>query len=307
MINKSNDHHRKNKKMTSSNNNQNGSKVIFQECKSDQDEVHSVIEQISKLYNEFQSQCPAQLFDLSNIAILYRTSSQTRIIEEILNRSNLKYAIAGGVSFYQRKEIMEITTFLKALDNDRDDMSLTALFKTNLNYFKGIGDKMIEKIIKYGRSQAEPLSFQQSLFKIQKIDGISPKIRNQIKDFLKNVIIVLRRMRDDPNHTVADLIQRALELLDYHHHLQTVIKDKITAADKWANVMEFVKIAREFDAKQTQKKIEFENDSDSDMISNDNSKVFALNVVLNEEYGNSAELLFVFIKLFLYPFFGSYL
>merc|ERR1712154_291219 len=126
-------------------NSNNGDKVIFEECKSDQDEVHFIISKISEIYLK-QSQKP---LNLDHIAILYRTSAQTRVIEEKLNDSNLRYTIAGGATFYERKEIMELTIFLKMLNNESDDQSIINLMKSSLDLFKGIGDGMIGKIVEY--------------------------------------------------------------------------------------------------------------------------------------------------------------
>ena len=60
----------------------------------------------------------------SEIAILYRTNSQSRAIEEALRRANIKYKIIGGLSFYQRKEIKDILSYLRFVVNQNDEQAL---------------------------------------------------------------------------------------------------------------------------------------------------------------------------------------
>ncbi|MFM7328405.1 MAG: ATP-dependent helicase [Bacteroidota bacterium] len=81
---------------------------------------------------------------LSEFAVLYRTNSQSRAIEEALRRMNIKYRVVGGLSFYQRKEIKDILAYLRYSINQQDE----AAFRRIINLPKrGIGDSTIDKII----------------------------------------------------------------------------------------------------------------------------------------------------------------
>lgn len=80
----------------------------------------------------------------SDFAILYRTNSQSRAIEESLRRLNIKYKVVGGLSFYQRKEIKDLLAYLRFTLNQSDEAS----FRRIINLPKrGIGDSTIDKII----------------------------------------------------------------------------------------------------------------------------------------------------------------
>lgn len=80
----------------------------------------------------------------SDFAILYRTNSQSRVLEEALRRSNIKYKIIGGLSFYQRKEIKDLLAYLRFSVNHQDEIS----FKRIINLPKrGIGASSVDKII----------------------------------------------------------------------------------------------------------------------------------------------------------------
>ncbi len=80
----------------------------------------------------------------SDFAILYRTNSQSRAIEEALRKMNLSYKIVGGLSFYQRKEIKDLMAYLRFTVNPMDEEA----FKRIINYPKrGIGDTSVERIL----------------------------------------------------------------------------------------------------------------------------------------------------------------
>ncbi len=80
----------------------------------------------------------------SEVAILYRTNSQSRSMEDALRRMNIKYKIVGGLSFYQRKEIKDLLAYLKYTINTNDEQSLRRII--NLPK-RGIGDSSIDKVI----------------------------------------------------------------------------------------------------------------------------------------------------------------
>jgi DNA helicase-2/ATP-dependent DNA helicase PcrA len=79
----------------------------------------------------------------SDFAILYRTNAQSRIFEEALRKRNIPYRVYGGISFYQRKEIKDMLSYLRLTVNHQDDEAL----KRIVNYpARGIGDVTVEKL-----------------------------------------------------------------------------------------------------------------------------------------------------------------
>ncbi|MFT6881697.1 MAG: DNA helicase-2/ATP-dependent DNA helicase PcrA [Marinoscillum sp.] len=79
-----------------------------------------------------------------DFAILYRTNSQSRAMEEALRRNNLKYRVVGGLSFYQRKEIKDLIAYLRLLVNPNDEQAM----RRSINLPKrGIGPGTIEKMV----------------------------------------------------------------------------------------------------------------------------------------------------------------
>ena len=83
-------------------------------------------------------------FSNSNFAVLYRTNSQSRAIEEALRRTGINYRVYGGISFYQRKEVKDLLAYLRFTINQNDEQSLRRI----INFpRRGIGKTTIEKII----------------------------------------------------------------------------------------------------------------------------------------------------------------
>jgi len=97
----------------------------------------------------------------SDFAILYRTNAQSRIFEEALRKRNIPYKIYGSISFYQRKEIKDLISYLRILVNSNDDEAL----KRIINYpVRGIGNTTLEKL--------EEIANQNNIGIWQVIDGL---------------------------------------------------------------------------------------------------------------------------------------
>lgn len=126
-------------------------------------------------------------YGYSDFAILYRTNAQSRIFEEALRKKNLPYKIYGGLSFYQRKEIKDVTAYFRLVVNPNDEEA----FKRVINYpARGIGDTTVNKLVGAATAHSvslwevicRPLDFGLSINK-----GIHTKIqgfRELIEEFI---------------------------------------------------------------------------------------------------------------------------
>src|SRR6185437_11622955 len=108
---------------------------------------------------------------------LYRTNAQSRVIEEVLLKSNIEYNIVGGTKFYDRKEIKDLLAYLRLIANPDDDISLLRAINVPK---RGIGATSIDKISRY--AQEHDLSLFQALNEIDFI-GLSGKIANAAAKF----------------------------------------------------------------------------------------------------------------------------
>jgi len=113
-----------------------GHKIKLIKALTDQEEAKRIADLVLEQKNRYH---------LMNkeIAILYRTNSQSRPFEEWLRRLNIPYRVYGGMSFYQRKEVKDVIGYLRLIVNPSDEEALRRI----INYpRRGIGDATLEKI-----------------------------------------------------------------------------------------------------------------------------------------------------------------
>ena len=128
-----NNKQRKEKNLWTQNND--GEKITYHKAENEKDEANYVKNEIQKLIDNG--------VEKSNIAVLYRTNAQSRIIEEELLHHNIPYKVVGSFYFYNRKEIKDLISYLKLIYNPHDDISLLRIINTPK---RGIGLKTIENL-----------------------------------------------------------------------------------------------------------------------------------------------------------------
>ncbi len=120
--------------------NDEGPKLKLFRALTDNDEGMNVSQEIFNLHRNTQS-------PYTNMAILYRTNSQSRAMEDSLRKLNIPYRIYGGLSFYQRKEIKDLLGYFRLVMNPKDEDAL----KRIINYpARGIGKTTLDKLTLYG-------------------------------------------------------------------------------------------------------------------------------------------------------------
>ena len=128
--------------------NEEGEKIKIYRALSDADEANFVASNIWELHNSAQRK-------FTDFAILYRTNSQTRAFEDSLRRKNIPYRVYGGLSFYQRKEVKYLVSYLRLLINENDGEALSRI----INYpVRGIGETTQNKLIVFADSHSISVS-----------------------------------------------------------------------------------------------------------------------------------------------------
>jgi DNA helicase-2/ATP-dependent DNA helicase PcrA len=170
----------------------------------------------------------------NDFAILYRTNSQSRAMEEALRRRNIKYRVVGGISFYQRKEIKDVLAYLRFTLNTNDEQSLRRI----INYPKrGIGESTVSKLIvsadDHGTSLWEILSNINSFM----VGRTAAAIENFITQ-IKNFIIIAE---------TKDAFEAASEISQASGLLTELYEDKtIEGLSRFENVQELLNGIKEF-------------------------------------------------------------
>lgn len=113
-----------------------GEKIVFKQLSSDRNEAEEVCDRIRERKNE--TSC-----SYGDMAILYRTNSQSRAFEDALRLRNIPYVLYGGVSFYSRKEIKDVLAYFRLVVNNNDDDAFARI----INYpARGIGQTSLDRL-----------------------------------------------------------------------------------------------------------------------------------------------------------------
>ena len=170
----------------------------------------------------------------SNFAVLYRTNSQSRSIEEALRRIGLKYKVFGGVSFYQRKEVKDLLAYLRFSINHNDEQS----FRRIINYpRRGIGQTSVDKIITV--SNKEDISLWEVLNRSSEL--LNSRINNLLSPFKDLIISFSNFSKNNDAYTTASHIASNSGLL------KELWDDRsIEGISRYENVQELLNSIKEF-------------------------------------------------------------
>jgi len=140
----------------------------------------------------------------SDIAILYRTNSQSRIFEEYLRRYNIAYRVFGGLSFYQRKEVKDLLAYLRLTANKRDEEAL----KRIINFpRRAIGKVTIDKI------SAMAADSGKTMWECLPLVQVSAKAKNSIHGFVKMINVFTKKASESNAYEVAIYVAKNSGLL----------------------------------------------------------------------------------------------
>ena len=106
--------------------------------------------------------------EYKDMAILYRTNAQSRIFEEKLKQRNIPYAIVRGISFYDRKEIKDLMSYLKVVDSGMDDLSVKRIINVPK---RGIGQTTINRLQEF--AIMNQMSFLDAVFNADEIPEVA--------------------------------------------------------------------------------------------------------------------------------------
>ena len=180
--------HRKDKKLWTDN--EVGDKIIYYRAVNEKDEASYVVSEINKLIESGTSK--------SDIAVLYRTNAQSRVMEEALLKINIPYKVVGSFYFYNRKEIKDLIAYLKLIYNTNDDISLQRIINVPK---RGIGLKTIENLVNEANlrnvSMYDVISSGKELnFKLM-IEGIRSRLDRYSLTELVDLVLEKSGMREE--------------------------------------------------------------------------------------------------------------
>lgn len=219
--------------------NKSGADIIYFQAVDERDEARFVIEQLQNLQRTENKK-------LGDMAILYRTNTQSRIFEEMLIKSGISYNMVGGLKFYERKEIKDIIAYLRVIFNPADSLSLLRIINVPK---RGIGDASLAKIQAY--AAANNVSLFEAVSNAAAIDGLSSRFVSKLDD-LAGIIFELMNIASEA--PVEDLIDRVLRDTGYLEELENERTPQ--AQSRIDNLHELISVAQEFAASEEENNLE---------------------------------------------------
>ncbi|PYI51231.1 DNA helicase PcrA [Paenibacillus flagellatus] len=213
-----------------------GSKLVRYEAGSEHEEGYFVAGEILKNYKQGKP--------YSHHAILYRTNAQSRVIEEILIKSDIPYQIVGGIKFYDRKEIKDILAYLRLISNPDDDISLRRIINVPK---RGIGDTTLDKLAEAAAARGV------SIFAVlEQADGLdlSARFKGTLLDFygmIRNLNAMIEYL------SVTELTEKMLEMTGYREELRR--ENTIESKSRLENIDEFLSVTLDFEKRSEEKSL----------------------------------------------------
>src|SRR5947209_13260382 len=163
-----------------------GAKIGYYEAPDGENEALFIANTIEKLLSKDPTQ---------RVAVLYRTNFQSRQIEEALRRYGRKYLVIGGFSFYQRAEVKDLLSYLKALNSPQDSIALLRIINTPA---RGIGKGTIEQIESYALEHGT--SLWNALPRMIEEKAFPTRAESAIKSFLRTREDLTEAVQTKPLH-----------------------------------------------------------------------------------------------------------
>ncbi|MGO4369726.1 DNA helicase PcrA [Paenibacillus sp. MCAF20] len=205
-----------------------GDLISLYQADSEHEEGYYVTGEIRKNVNKGRK--------FSHHAILYRTNAQSRVIEEILIKSDIPYQIVGGVKFYDRKEIKDILAYLRLISNPDDDISLVRIINVPK---RGIGDTTVSKL------EEEAARRGTSVFRVLadlgdvEVNGRTRTLLNEFYGIIDNLTRMVEYL------SVTELTEKILELSQYRMELQR--ENTLESKARLENIDEFLSVTMDFE------------------------------------------------------------
>ena len=210
-----------------------GHEISLYQANDEADEALNLIREVKRL---------SLTESLSDMAVLYRTNSQSRAIEEACMANNIPYKVVGGLKFYDRKEIKDIVAYLKLIYNTSDSQSLRRIINVPK---RSIGPATVEKLLDI--STKSEIKFMDILAEIDKYDEFSVGVKVKLTEFYNMIF----DFKDAFNK--MDLPAFVGYVIDKSGYMQDIKnnEDETTIETKTDNLQEFISVAKEFQPTDT--------------------------------------------------------
>ena len=172
----------------------------------ERDEAEFVAEEITTLSSG------ARALGYRDIAVLYRTNSQSRALEESLRKRAIPYRLVGAVRFYDRREIRDLMSYLKLIANPADDEAFLRAVSVPR---RGLGDATLETLATIAREAGRPML--EIAADSARLASLRPAARQALADFSA---LILRQRENAKDSSVDELLRNVIEEIRFADHLK---------------------------------------------------------------------------------------
>ncbi|MDD2957359.1 MAG: DNA helicase PcrA [Lachnospiraceae bacterium] len=215
-----NNHSRKAKTLWTANGD--GDKVNYHQFMSAYDEAEYIAGDISKKVRQGE-------FQYKDCAVLYRTNAQSRLFEEKFLLANIPYKIIGGINFYARREIKDLLSYLKTVDNAKDDLAVRRIINVPR---RGIGATTITRVQDFAASK--DMNFYDALRQAERITGIG-RSAAKVAPFVAFIQTLRSKLE---YYSVKELLEDIIEQTGYVKELEA--EDTDEAKERIENIDELI-------------------------------------------------------------------
>ncbi len=206
-----------------------GEKIVVFEAQDELEEAQYISAEVQRMVASGKR--------ISDFAVLYRTNVQSRAIEEAFLRRNIPYVIVGGFRFYDRKEIKDIISYLKVIQNPADGQSIKRVINEPR---RGIGATTVTKMEEYADKFG--YSLYRTMVEIDEVDDIGDSAKKKIKGFVD--LIEDLRLKEK-SLGLGDLVDEVTECTGYQAMLRASADAE--AESRVENVQELIGVATDFE------------------------------------------------------------
>jgi DNA helicase-2/ATP-dependent DNA helicase PcrA len=208
--------------------NDDGEPVAVRELSDQNHEARFIVDEIRRLM-------AGHGLRAEQIAVMYRTTAQSRVLEEAFRNSEIPYRIVGGVRFYERKEVKDVLAVLRLLYNPADEVSLQRVID-NLPLGRGLGPKAIDTVRTWATLNGVPLLEGFLALAPKAIDGPAPELSGAARSAARGLGTVFARLRDFAQRTtLVELFDAIVEETGYKGSFD---HENEAEMERWANVLE---------------------------------------------------------------------
>lgn len=207
-----------------------GNKIIHYQAQTEHDEADYIA---GVIYNRHEiSHEP-----YGDMAILFRTNAQSRVLEEKLMRYAIPYTMVGGTKFYDRKEIKDVLAYLRLLYNPEDSLSLTRIINVPK---RNIGATTMEHVAAY--AEAQGISLFEALSSTDEIP-VTKRAKASLENFAAMIFDLLN---DIEGKNVLSLIETVIKQTGYGDMLDKEAEHDPQGESRKENVGEFLSVAKDY-------------------------------------------------------------